>query len=162
MFDLTDRGAPTPAAKHHLGFYLAGQWYGLVFRPEFTTAGSAIELLDVSLLQTEVLAPLFDIDDPRTSKRIAFVGGIRGTAELEKLVDSGEFACAFSHVPDGHRGSDGHRRRRRHHAAQEHLVRAETARRDVLPPALTLEFSLVSGVLKWFEERAGDPFRNDE
>ena len=64
-----------------------------------TTTGSAIDLLDVSLLQSHILAPLFDIQDPRTSKRISFVGGIRGTAELEKLVNSGEFACAFSMFP---------------------------------------------------------------
>jgi uncharacterized protein (DUF1015 family) len=60
-----------------------------------------MDLLDVSLLQAEVLGPLFDIDDPRTSHRIAFIGGIRGTAELEKRVDSGEFACAFSMFPTG-------------------------------------------------------------
>ena len=58
-----------------------------------------IERLDVTLLQKHVLAPLFGIDDPRTSKRINFVGGIRGTAELEKLVDGGEYACAFSMFP---------------------------------------------------------------
>jgi uncharacterized protein (DUF1015 family) len=69
-----------------------------------------------------VLAPLFGIDDPRTSKRIHFVGGIRGTGELEKLVASGEYACAFSMYPDEHRGPDDHRRCGRHHAAQEHLV----------------------------------------
>ena len=59
----------------------------------------AVENLDVTLLQKNVLAPIFGIDDPRTSNRIAFVGGIRGTAELEKLVDSGEYACAFSMFP---------------------------------------------------------------
>jgi uncharacterized protein (DUF1015 family) len=56
-------------------------------------------LLDVALLQKHVLEPIFGIDDPRTNQRIHFVGGIRGTAELEKLVDSGEFACAFSMFP---------------------------------------------------------------
>ena len=58
-----------------------------------------IEKLDVTLLQKLVLAPIFGIDDPRTSKKINFVGGIRGTAELEKLVNSGEYACAFSMFP---------------------------------------------------------------
>ena len=58
-----------------------------------------IEGLDVSILQKHVLAPLFGIDDPRTSRSIDFVGGIRGTAELEKLVNSGEYACAFSMFP---------------------------------------------------------------
>ncbi len=53
----------------------------------------------MTLLQKHVLAPLFGIDDPRTSKKINFVGGIRGTAELEKLVNSGEYACAFSMFP---------------------------------------------------------------
>jgi uncharacterized protein (DUF1015 family) len=101
VFDISGQANPTPAAKHQLSLYLGGQWHGLAFKPEFTTGRSAIDLLDVSLLQTEVLMPVFGIDDPRTSKRIAFVGGIRGTAELEKLVDSGEFACAFSMFPTG-------------------------------------------------------------
>jgi uncharacterized protein (DUF1015 family) len=101
VFVVSEGGAPVPSAKHQLGFYLGGKWYGLVFRPEFTSTGSAIDLLDVSLLQAEILAPVFDIQDPRTSKRISFVGGIRGTDELEKLVDSGEFACAFSMFPTG-------------------------------------------------------------
>ena len=59
----------------------------------------ATENLDVTLLQKNVLAPIFGIDDPRTSKKINFVGGIRGMAELEKLVNSGEYACAFSMFP---------------------------------------------------------------
>ncbi len=101
VFEISEDGAPVPSGKHQLGFYMGGKWRGLVFRPEFTRDRSAIDLLDVSLLQTEILAPVFDIQDPRTSKRIAFVGGIRGTAELEKLVDSGEFACAFSMFPTG-------------------------------------------------------------
>jgi uncharacterized protein (DUF1015 family) len=101
VFEISDHGSPTPSAKHQVAFYLAGKWYGLAFRPACTGAGSAMELLDVALLQTEVLAPLFGIDDPRTSTRIAFVGGIRGTAELEKLVDSGDYACAFSLFPTG-------------------------------------------------------------
>ena len=58
-----------------------------------------IEKLDVSLLQDNLLAPVLGIDDPRTSKRIDFVGGIRGTKELVKLVDSGKAAVAFSMYP---------------------------------------------------------------
>lgn len=99
VFEVTPDAAPVPSGKHALSFYLAGRWYGLVFRPECTASGSAIDLLDVSLLQQKILAPVFDIQDPRTSKRIVFVGGIRGTAELEKLVDSGDYACAFSMHP---------------------------------------------------------------
>jgi len=101
VFDVAEDANPMPAGKHRLSFYHGSKWLGLTFKPEFTSGRSAIDLLDVSLLQDEILAPLFGIDDPRTSKRLAFVGGIRGTAELEKLVDSGEFACAFSMFPTG-------------------------------------------------------------
>jgi uncharacterized protein (DUF1015 family) len=94
-------GAVTPARKHELGLYLAGNWHTLNFRPQFAATKDPIEKLDVTLLQKFVLAPLFGIDDPRTSKRINFVGGIRGAAELEKLVDAGEYACAFSMFPTG-------------------------------------------------------------
>jgi uncharacterized protein (DUF1015 family) len=60
-----------------------------------------LEKLDVALLQKHLLAPILGISDQRTSQRIEFVGGIRGTAELEKLVNSGEAACAFSLFPTG-------------------------------------------------------------
>ena len=92
-------GAAKPAAKHHLGLFLEGAWHTLTFREHFARTKDPIEKLDVTLLQKYVLAPLFGIDDPRTSKRINFVGGIRGTAELEKLVNAGEYACAFSMFP---------------------------------------------------------------
>jgi uncharacterized protein (DUF1015 family) len=82
-----------------LALFLAGQWHALTVKPQFTATGDPIEQLDVTVLQRQVLAPMFGIDDPRTSKRVNFVGGIRGTAELEKLVDSGEYACAFSMFP---------------------------------------------------------------
>jgi len=99
VFDIASGGNPTPAAKHDLSLFLGGQWLSLKFRPQLTATNDPIERLDVTLLQKHVLAPLFAIDDPRTSKRINFVGGIRGTAELEKLVNSGEYACAFSMFP---------------------------------------------------------------
>ena len=76
-----------------------GKWHTLNFRPRFAATTDPIEKLDVTLLQKFVLDPIFSIADPRTSKRIHFVGGIRGTAELEKLVNSGEYACAFSLFP---------------------------------------------------------------
>jgi len=60
---------------------------------------ASIDQLDVSILQDRLLKPVLGIDDPRTSKRIDFIGGIRGTAELEKLVDSGDHAVAFSMYP---------------------------------------------------------------
>ncbi len=101
VFILKQPGVPQPERKHQLGFFLAGQWHTLHFRPQFAATNDPIEKLDVTLLQKYVLDPIFGIDDPRTSKRIHFVGGIRGTAELEKLVNSGEYACAFSMFPTG-------------------------------------------------------------
>ena len=75
--------------------YLNGEWFALA--PKFEISGlGVIERLDVSILQDNVLAPLLGIGDPRTDKRIDFVGGIRGTGELEKLVNSGKAAVAFS------------------------------------------------------------------
>jgi uncharacterized protein (DUF1015 family) len=99
VFIISEAGSAKPTRKHELGFYLGGKWRTLHFRPQFAATTDPIEKLDVTLLQKYVLAPLFGIDDPRTSKRINFVGGIRGTAELEKLVSSGEYACAFSMFP---------------------------------------------------------------
>ena len=92
-------GVAKPKAQHHLALYLEGAWHTLTFREHFFRTNDPIEKLDVTLLQKYVLAPLFGIDDPRTSKQINFVGGIRGTAELEKLVNCREYACAFSLFP---------------------------------------------------------------
>ena len=99
VFIIKQDGVPSPSRKHELALFLGGRWYGLNFRPHFAATSDPIEKLDVTLLQKYVLAPIFGIDDPRTSKRISFVGGIRGTGELEKLVNGGEFACAFSMFP---------------------------------------------------------------
>ena len=99
IFVLQPNGAAQPARKHELGLFLNGKWHTLTFRPELTATNDPIEKLDVTLLQKNVLNPIFGITDPRTSKRINFVGGIRGTGELEKLVNNGEYACAFSMFP---------------------------------------------------------------
>ena len=99
VFDIERNSQAQPAAKHELGFYFQGRWSTLRFRQNFTASHDPIENLDATLLQKLVLAPLFGINDPRTSKEISFVGGIRGPAELEKLVNSGEYACAFSMFP---------------------------------------------------------------
>ena len=101
VFDVAPGAAAVPARKHEQALYLAGQWYGLKVKPAYAAPADPIEDLDVSILQRCVLAPLFGIDDPRTSQRISFVGGIRGTLELEKLVNGGEYACAFSLYPTG-------------------------------------------------------------
>ena len=99
VFEIKSGGQARPSRKHELGFYFQGQWRTLHFQPQFTATNDPIERLDVTILQKQILAPVFGIDDPRTSKRINFVGGIRGTAELEKLVNGGEHACAFSMFP---------------------------------------------------------------
>jgi uncharacterized protein (DUF1015 family) len=99
IFVIKPNGAAKPTRKHELGLFLGGQWHTLTFRPQFAATNDPIEKLDVTLLQKFVLDPIFGITDPRTSKQINFVGGIRGTAELEKLVSSGEYACAFSMFP---------------------------------------------------------------
>jgi uncharacterized protein (DUF1015 family) len=99
IFIVHKNGAAQPRRKHELGLYIASRWYKLNFRPRFAATTDLFEKLDVNLLQTYVLDPIFGITDPRTSSRINFVGGIRGTPELEKLVNSGEYACAFSMYP---------------------------------------------------------------
>ncbi|MFM2082864.1 MAG: hypothetical protein RL380_1555 [Verrucomicrobiota bacterium] len=99
VFDISPATSPTPTRKHELALFLGGQWRKLVFKPQFTAIADPIERLDVTLLQKQILAPVFGIDDPRTSKQINFVGGIRGAAELEKLVNRGEYVCAFSMFP---------------------------------------------------------------
>lgn len=99
VFVIHANGKAGPVRKHELELYLAGQWRTLHFRPRFAATTDPIEKLDVTLLQKYALDPIFGIQDPRTSKRVNFVGGIRGTAELEKLVNSGQYACAFSMFP---------------------------------------------------------------
>ncbi|HSY19379.1 MAG TPA: DUF1015 family protein [Candidatus Acidoferrales bacterium] len=99
VFNIVRMGVPTPTAKHELGLFINKRWHTLTFKAKLAAIDDPIEKLDVTLLQKNVLAPVFGIDDPRTSKKINFVGGIRGTAELEKLVNSGEYACAFSMFP---------------------------------------------------------------
>jgi len=98
LFLPSQGGGATPKQKHEVGFYFQGQWRTLSLQPKVLHP-DAIENLDVTLLQKRILAPVFGIDNPRTSKRVNFVGGIRGTAELERLVNSGEYVCAFSMFP---------------------------------------------------------------
>jgi len=90
--------AVAPAQLHEFGLYVNKQWYKLTSK-EGTYSGDPIGILDVTILQENVLDPLFDIKDQRTDKRIDFVGGIRGLSELEKRVDSEEMAVAFSLYP---------------------------------------------------------------
>ncbi|MDD3117949.1 MAG: DUF1015 family protein [Victivallales bacterium] len=97
-FTVTPSGVKEPVQYGQVSMYLDRQWYTLEPKFDFKSLG-VIERLDVSILQDNLLGPLLGIDDPRTSKRISFVGGIRGTAELEKLVDSGKYQVAFSMFP---------------------------------------------------------------
>ncbi|EUJ26170.1 hypothetical protein MFLO_14487 [Listeria floridensis FSL S10-1187] len=87
-----------PSEPHEFGLYLDGNWYGLRAR-EASIPADVIGQLDVSILQEQVLSPLFGIEDVRRDSRIDFVGGIRGLGELERLVDSGKFNAAFALYP---------------------------------------------------------------
>lgn len=89
----------SPAKQNQVNFYMGGKWYACTFKAEYLQNLGPVDSLDVALLQKLILKPLFDVDDPRTSKNIDFVGGIRGLGELVKRVDSGECACAFAMYP---------------------------------------------------------------
>ena len=94
-------GAVTPAKPGEFGLYLSGQWVRLNIHPALIPTHDPVRRLDVSLLADHLLAPLLGITDPRRDKRVDFIGGIRGLVELEKRVDSGEMAAAFSMFPTG-------------------------------------------------------------
>ena len=99
-FVVSEPGASAePPARNGFGLYLDGGWRRMIARTEIAEVKDPVEGLDVALLQTHVLGPLLGIDDPRTSNRIAFVGGIRGTEELSKRVDQAGEGCAFSLYP---------------------------------------------------------------
>jgi uncharacterized protein (DUF1015 family) len=87
-----------PDARHTFGMYLGGQWYKLTAKPGTYNADDPIERLDVSILQQNLLAPVLGIHDPKTDKRIDFVGGIRGLQELERRVNT-DMQVAFSMYP---------------------------------------------------------------
>lgn len=91
-------GQYKPKHSHEFGMYLAGTWYKLTAK-EGTFTTDPIGVLDVSILQNNILSKLLNINDPRTDKRVDFVGGIRGLGELEKRVNSGEMAAAFACYP---------------------------------------------------------------
>lgn len=116
-----------PAVKGEFGLYLQGRWYRLRGRSPAPPA-DPVEALDVRQLDRECLAPLLGITDPRRDRRIDFVGGIRGLAELERRVDSGEMAAAFSLYPT---------------ALSELMAVADTG--EVMPPKST-----------WFEPKLAD------
>jgi len=91
--------AKTPRGPATIGMYLGGSWRLLIPRPGVVSENDPVKALDVAVLQDRVLGPILGVGDPRTDSRIAFCGGIRGVAELEKRVDSGEHAVAFAMYP---------------------------------------------------------------
>jgi uncharacterized protein (DUF1015 family) len=130
-FDVTDGANPRgPGKPGHWHMYLGGRWHGLNLKESVPVDhdGDPTATLDVSLLQDNLLAPVLGIRDQRTDKRIDFVGGIRGTEELERLVGEGRAAVAFAI----------------HATSVEDLLRVSDAG-SVMPPKST-----------WFEPKLRD------
>lgn len=98
-FVVTETEEKEPQSHGDFCMYLGGKWYKLKFAVEFIREPDPIERLDVSILQNYLLGPVLGISDPSTDTRIGFVGGKRGTRELEKLVDEGSAVVAFSMFP---------------------------------------------------------------
>jgi uncharacterized protein (DUF1015 family) len=88
-----------PSQKHTFGMYLGTSWYELKCKPGSFDDADPVHSLDVSILQENLLDSILGINDPRTDRRISFVGGMRGLDELERLVNSGKYKVAFSLFP---------------------------------------------------------------
>ena len=99
VFEVSENGAPTAKAPGNWSMYLNNQWYGLSLPANAPKPEGFVASLDVALLQDRLLDPILGIKDVRTDKRIDFVGGLRGTKELERLVDERKAAVAFSLYP---------------------------------------------------------------
>ena len=98
---LTPDRSPDPATRGSFSMYLGGRWYGLEAPTSSILQDDPVASLDAAILQDSILAPILGIDDPRTSDRISFVGGIRGTTALAQRVDQRGDGCAFSLFPLG-------------------------------------------------------------
>jgi len=92
-------GEVSPTVVHEVGMYVKGQWYRLKAKPGSFDEASATKSIDAAILGDNLIEPLLGISDPKKDDRIDFVGGIRGNAELVKLVDSGAYRVAFSMYP---------------------------------------------------------------
>lgn len=125
-------GQKEPEKRSTFCMYLNGTWYLLTPRDSvkasLSLSNSAADILDVSILQDFLLNPILGIDDPRTNKNIDFIGGIRGTKELEELVNNGKAAAAFSLYP----------------VSVEELIKISDAG-EIMPPKST-----------WFEPKLRD------
>ncbi len=120
-----------PESRGSVGIYLDGRWHRLTWHDGVVDQSDEVGRLDVSVLQSRVLEPVLGIADPRRDERIAFVGGIRGTAELERLVDSGEAVAAFT----------------MHAVEVEDLIAVSDAGRLMPPKSTWFEPKLLSGLL---------------
>ena len=95
-----EEGAYRPVEKHTFGLYIDKKWYVLKAKPDSYDADNPVTSLDVAILQNNLLTPILGIQDPRTDKRIDFIGGIRGLGELERRANS-DMHLAFSMYPTG-------------------------------------------------------------
>jgi uncharacterized protein (DUF1015 family) len=98
-FDVSDADIPGPSSSRAFGLRLGDRWYRLRVRPGTVDEDDPVASLDVSICQDQILAPLFDITDPRRDDHVGFVGGIRGAGELERVVRSGEWDLALHLFP---------------------------------------------------------------
>ncbi|MDI3480919.1 MAG: hypothetical protein PWQ97_574 [Tepidanaerobacteraceae bacterium] len=88
-----------PAERHTFGMYICGRWYGIRAKEGTFKEDDPVARLDVSILQNNIISPIFGITNPRNDDRIDFIGGIKGLKELERRVDSGEMKVGFSMYP---------------------------------------------------------------
>jgi uncharacterized protein (DUF1015 family) len=98
-FDIEETELKAPEGTQQFCMYMNGKWHLLKAKAGSFNAGHPVESLDASIMQANLLDPVLGIKNPRKDKRVDFVGGIRGTGELEKLVDGGNFKVAFSLFP---------------------------------------------------------------
>jgi uncharacterized protein (DUF1015 family) len=119
-----------PRRLHDFDMYLRGQWFRITAKEGTYDGNDPVRSLDVAILQTNLLEPILGINNPRTDERIEYVGGVRGSEELEKLVDSGEFAVAFSLFP----------------TSMEQLIAVADAGRFMPPKSTWFEPKLRSGI----------------
>jgi uncharacterized protein (DUF1015 family) len=127
-FEISESDTDTPQHRGQWSMYLEGRWYSLNLRADAARSEGVVESLDVSVLQDRVLDPILGIKDVRTDKRIDFIGGIRGSEELKRLVDAGKAEVAFSLFP----------------TTMEDLLRVSDAG-EIMPPKST-----------WFEPKLRD------
>jgi uncharacterized protein (DUF1015 family) len=98
-FWLEETSTAIPDRTRCFTLFLGGRWYRLTVRPETVNLSDPVASLDASICQDRILAPLFNIHDPRTDRNVGFVGGIRGSGELERLVNSGEWDLGLHLFP---------------------------------------------------------------